>query len=55
MVATIITAVTILGPLQYSLIPDVMETPLRAGMMILTLVGTFAALLIGISGPKEAK
>lgn len=52
--ATIISAITILGPLQYSLRPDVIDTPLRGGMMVLTIIGTLAALFIGISGPEKA-
>lgn len=55
LIALIIISITVLGPLQYSLRPDLIEeTSIRGGLMILTLVGSLASLLVGISGPAKA-
>ena len=55
LIALVIISITILGPLQFSLRPDVLEaTAIRAGLMLLTLLGTLAALFIGISNPAKA-
>lgn len=55
LIALVIVSITILGPLQYSLRPDLIEeTSIRGGLMILTLVGSLASLLIGINSPAKA-
>jgi hypothetical protein len=56
LIALVIILITILGPLQFSLRPDALEsTTIRGGLMLLTLLGTLAALFIGISNPAKAK
>lgn len=55
LIALVIITITVLGPLQFSLRPDLIEeTSIRGGMMILTLAGTLASLMVGISGPQKA-
>ena len=56
LIALVIILITILGHLQFSLRPDALEsTTIRGGLMLLTLLGTLAALFIGISNPAKAK
>ena len=55
MIGLVIAAITLLGPLQLSLNPDlVLETSTRGLFMILTIVGTLAALSVGLASPQKA-